>query len=79
MSVLSRVQLSVTPWTAARQAPLSMGFSKTGVVRHFLQGIFPTQGLNLRLLCLLHCRQVLYPQSQQESPRSPLKLPLKIP
>ena len=25
--VLSRVQLSVTPWTVARQAPLSMGFS----------------------------------------------------
>ena len=27
----------------------------TGVGRHFLlQGIFPTQGLNLGLLCLLH-------------------------
>ena len=25
---LSRVQLSVTPWTAAYQAPLSMGFSR---------------------------------------------------
>ena len=25
---LSRVQLSVTPWTAAFQAPLSMGFSR---------------------------------------------------
>ena len=25
---LSHVQLSVTPWTAARQAPLSMGFSR---------------------------------------------------
>ena len=25
---LSRVQLLVTPWTAAYQAPLSMGFSK---------------------------------------------------
>ena len=24
---LSRVQLCVTPWTAARQAPLSVGFS----------------------------------------------------
>ena len=29
---------------------------------HFLlQGIFPTQGLNPCLLCLLHCRQILYP------------------
>ena len=26
--LLSRVQLFVTPWTAARQAPLSMGFSR---------------------------------------------------
>ena len=24
-----------------------------------LQGIFPTQGLNLHLLWLLHCRQIL--------------------
>ena len=28
MKVLSRVRSFVTPWTAARQAPLSMGFSK---------------------------------------------------
>ena len=28
---------------------------------HFLlQGIFPTQGSNPHLLCLLHCRQILY-------------------
>ena len=26
--ILSRVRLSVTPWTAARQAPLSVGFSR---------------------------------------------------
>ena len=33
----------------------------TGVRCHaFLQGIFPNQGSNLRLLCLLHCRQILY-------------------
>ena len=29
-----------------------------------LQEIFPTQGLNLLLLCLLHCRLILYPLSQ---------------
>ena len=28
MKSLSRVQLFVTPWTVARQAPLSMGFSR---------------------------------------------------
>ena len=33
----------------------------TGVgCRALLQGIFPTRGLNLGLLCLLHCRQILY-------------------
>ena len=54
---LSRVQLFVTPWTVAFQAPLSMGFSRqqTGMGCHFLlQGIFPTQGSNPCLLCLLH-------------------------
>ena len=38
----------------------------TGVGCHFLlQGIFPTQGLNLGLL---HYRQILYHLSHQESP-----------
>ena len=38
----------------------------TGVGCHFLlQGIFPTQGLNL---CLPHCREMLYHQSHQGSP-----------
>ena len=53
--VLSRVyvQLFVTPWTVACQAPLPMGFSRrehwSGL--HFLlQGIFPTQGWNPGLL-----------------------------
>ena len=51
---LSPVQLFATPWTIARWAPLSMGFSRqdTGMGCHFLpQGIFPSQGSNL---CLLH-------------------------
>ena len=65
---LSRVWLCATPWTAGRQAPLSMGFSRqeywSGL--HFiLQGIFPTQGLNPGLP---HCRQMLYPLSHQGSP-----------
>ena len=38
----------------------------TGVGCHFLlQGIFPMQGSNLSLLCLLHCRQMLYHLSHQ--------------
>ena len=50
---LSQVQLSVTPWTVACQALLSIGFSdkNTGMGCHFLlQGIFRTQGSNLHLL-----------------------------
>ena len=39
---------SVTPWTVALQAPLSVEFSRKEY-RGF-QGIFPTQGLNLGLL-----------------------------
>ena len=44
---------SATPWTVARQAPLSMGFSgkKPGVgFQALLQEFFPTQGPNLCLL-----------------------------
>ena len=56
ISRFSRVQLCANVRTVAQQAPLSMGFSRqdTGVGWHsFLQGIFPTQGLNQSLLLLL--------------------------
>ena len=49
---LSHIQLFVTVWTVAYQAPPSMGFSRKdiGVGCHFfLQGIFLTQGLNTSL------------------------------
>ena len=40
-----------------------------GVCCHaLLQGFFLTQGSSLCLLCLLHCRQVLYPLSHLGSP-----------
>ena len=43
----------------------------TRVGCHFLlQGIFLTQELNPCLLCLLHCRQILYWLSHQRSPKS---------
>ena len=44
----------VAQWTVAHQVPLSMGFSSkiTEVsCLSFVQGISPTQGLNLHLLC----------------------------
>ena len=50
---LSSFWLFATPWAEAQQAPLSMEFSRQEYWNgcHFLlQGIFPTQGSNLRLL-----------------------------
>ena len=35
----------------------------------FFQRIFLTQGLNPGVLCLLHCRQILYPLSHQGLPK----------
>ena len=41
MKLLSRVQLSATPWTIAHQAPLSMEFSR----QEYWSGLpFPTPG-----------------------------------
>ena len=56
LSCFGHVQLFATLWTVACQVPLPMGFSSNnpGVGYHFLlQGIFPIQGSNLSLLCLL--------------------------
>ena len=62
---VSRVRLFATPWAVAHQAPLSMEFSRQEVDSHFLlQGIFPTQGMNLGLL---NCRQIVYHLSHQGS------------
>ena len=57
---LRRVQLIVTPWTVALQAPLPMGFSKQEYwsgLSFFLQTIFLSQGWNLGLR---HYTQILY-------------------
>jgi len=62
----SRVRLSATPWTAAHQAPPSMGLSRKSTragCHCLLQGIFPTQGLNPSLP---HCRQMLYTPVQNK-------------
>ena len=53
LSCFSRVQLCVTLWTVACQAPLQARILEWGC-HALLQGIFLTQGLNLRLLHLLH-------------------------
>jgi len=67
----SRVRLFATLWTVAHQAPLSMGYSRqdNGVGCHFfLQRIFPSQGVNSRLLCLLHCWMDSLPLSHLGNP-----------
>ena len=65
--------LTLTPWTVAHQAPLSMKDfpgKNTGVCSHsLLQGTFLTQGLNLGLL---HCRQILYHLGHEENPQGSL-------
>ena len=55
----------VTPWTEAIRlfCPWDSVGKNTGVSCHaLLQGSFLTPGWNPHLLCLLHCRQVLYHQ-----------------
>ena len=60
---LSRVQFCVTPWTIAHQAPLTMELSRPEYWRGLpfpSPGIFLTQGLNPRLLHLLHWQVGVY-------------------
>ena len=63
LSRFTHAQFLATLWTIALQAccPWDSPGKNTGVGYHFLfQGIFLTQGFNLRFLCLLHCRWILY-------------------
>ena len=72
LSRFSRVRLCATPWTAARQAPLSVGFSR----QEYWSGwpcpprgeFFPTQGSNLRLLRLLHWQASSLPLAPRGKP-----------
>ena len=68
---LSQVRLFVTPWTVACQTPLSVHGDSPG--KHpgagchaFLQGIFPTQGMNPGLP---HCRSILFHLSHEGMPK----------
>ena len=57
----SCVQLFATLWTPRLLCPWDLPGKNTGVGCHaFLQGIFPTQGSNPRLLQQLFCRWILY-------------------
>ena len=67
----SVVSDSVTLWTVACQAPLSLDFpgKNAGLDCHFLlQGIFPTQG-STHVSCVFYIgRQIRLPLSQKASP-----------
>ena len=69
-SVASVVSDSVTLWTVAHQVPLSMGFSRQeyGSGLHSLQVIFPIQGWNLSLLCLLRWQAGSFPLAPPGKP-----------
>ena len=68
---LSCVRLFATPWTEAARllCPWNFPGKNTGVGCHFLlQGSFPTQGLNLHLLHLLHWQADSLPLSHLSFP-----------
>ena len=70
LSLFSHVRPFVTPWTVAHQAPLSTGFSRQEDYSGLPcrpPGIFPTQGLNLHLPWLLHCRWIPYHWAKEEA------------
>ena len=57
-----------TPWTVARQAPLSMGFSRQGYyirLQFPSSGDLPDPGIDPGLL---HCRKIIYQLSYKGSP-----------
>ena len=69
--LLSCVRLFATHWNVAHQAHLYMEFFRQEYWSdcHFLlQETFPTQGLNPRLPCLLHCSQILSPAEPSGNP-----------
>ena len=69
--VPSCVQLFATHWTSPPGSSIHGIFQAKileWVARSFFQGIFATQVLNSRLLCLLCRRQMLYPLSHRGSP-----------
>ena len=68
VQLISCIQLFATLWTVTHQTSLPMGFPRQEYwsgLPFLLQGIFPMQGSNPDLL---HCKQILYHLSHQQSP-----------
>ena len=71
LSRFSHVQLFAMLWTVAHQAPQFMGFSKQEYwsgLACLLPGIFPTQGSNPHLLCLLNLQMGSLPLAHPRKP-----------
>ena len=71
---LSRVRLLSTPWTAAYQAPPSMGFSRREYwsgSQYPSPGDLPNAGMNQGLL---HCRKILTVWATRKASRFSLKV-----
>ena len=69
--MLCGVWFLVTLWTVASQAPLSMGFFRDKYwsrLPFFLLEIFPAQGSNFCLLCLLHWQVDSFTTKPSEKP-----------
>ena len=69
LSRFSHVGLCATPWTLSHQGfPRNPPGKNPGAGCHaLLQGTFPTEGPNPRLLQLLHCRRNLYHRIVREA------------
>ena len=79
--MLSHVRLFVTPWTVARQAPLSLGILQTRILEWVVMPpsrVFPTQGSNLCLLHLPALAGVLYHSCHLGSPHILQKEPILL-
>ena len=73
LSRFSHVQLSVTPWTVAHQAPLSMGIPQARILEWVAvpssRGSSPNQGSNPRILCLLYWQMGSLPLAPPGKPQ----------
>ena len=77
--MLSRFQLFVTLWSVARQAPLSMGFSRQECWSGLPfppPGDLPTQGSNSSLLHFLHWQACSLPPGPPGTPLLFMDMPI---
>ena len=75
LSCFSHVQLCVTLWTVAHQAPMSTGFSREEYwsgLPHPPPGDLSSPGIKSASLCLLHCQVGFLPLVLPGKPYFPI-------